>query len=244
MEQATTTDQLGMTREALRDLLNLAGSNLAYIPNTEELREGLAKLVLQRYQEFGEKFKSDPGVRLEMAQVYRVIGGIGRITGQFRLSRESYDEALRFLTRLSDEHPDGVEFRRWLIETYADRGELLHMWGWTEESETVRSSIRDRPSRSDMDANLSKLLPAHQGLSPDQFIRDTLLERPRAEAAKAADEALELLETLTESARTSPNIAYYRWLYSLALTDRAIARIAVGDRMAASHDLDAAEGGM
>ena len=42
-----------MTREALRDLLDMAGSKLAYVPNTEPIREELAKLVLDRYQELG-----------------------------------------------------------------------------------------------------------------------------------------------------------------------------------------------
>ncbi len=77
-EQARTTDQLAMTRNALRELLQVSGESLAFRPNTENLREYLAQLVLDRYQELGDKFPNDPGVRLETAQVHRVIGGIGR----------------------------------------------------------------------------------------------------------------------------------------------------------------------
>ena len=37
-EQIKTAEQLDMTRETLRDLLKVSGENLAYLPNTEELR--------------------------------------------------------------------------------------------------------------------------------------------------------------------------------------------------------------
>ena len=78
-EKARTSEQLAMTRDALRELLKVSGTNLAFIPNTEKLREHLAQLVLDRYQQLGDKFPTDPGVRLETAQVFRVIGGIGRL---------------------------------------------------------------------------------------------------------------------------------------------------------------------
>ena len=94
-EKAKTTDQLGMTRDALRELYTVSGENLAVIPNTEKLREHLAELVLDRYQQLRDKFPSDPGIRLEMALVLRVIGGIGRSTGQFTESRESVSEGDR-----------------------------------------------------------------------------------------------------------------------------------------------------
>ncbi len=96
-EQARTTDQLAMTRDALRELLKVSGENLAFIPNTEKLREYLAQLVLDRYQQLGDKFPADPGVRLETAQVFRVIGGIGRITGQYAKSHESYENAIKII---------------------------------------------------------------------------------------------------------------------------------------------------
>ncbi len=61
-----------MTRDALRELLKVSGENLAFIPNTEKLREYLAQLVLDRYQQLGDRFPTDPGVQLETAQVFRV----------------------------------------------------------------------------------------------------------------------------------------------------------------------------
>ena len=59
-----------------------------------------------RVPQLGEIFPTDPGVRLETAQVFRVIGGIGRITGQFAKSRDVYDKAIEVLTRLCEDDPD------------------------------------------------------------------------------------------------------------------------------------------
>ena len=134
-EQARTTDQLAMTRDALRELLKVSGENLAFIPNTEKLREYLAQLVLDRYQQLGDRFPTDPGVQLETAQVFRVIGGIGRITGQFAKSQASYEKAIQGLTTLCENDPGQADYRRWLVEAFIDRGELNHMNGRTIDAE-------------------------------------------------------------------------------------------------------------
>ena len=148
-EQARTTDQLAMTRDALRELLKVSGENLAFVPNTEKLREYLAQLVLDRYQQLGDKFPADPGVRLETAQVFRVIGGIGRITGQYAKSHESYENAIRGLTTLCENDPGQADYRRWLVEACNERGELNHMNGRTIEAETdfPRQSVMPRSCR-------------------------------------------------------------------------------------------------
>ncbi len=134
-EKRRTIDQLAMTRDALRELLEVSGENLAFIPNTEKLREHLAQLVLDRYEQLGDKFPADPGVRLETAQVFRVIGGIGRLTGQFAKSEASYEKAIQILTALCENDPDQAGYRRWLVEAFIDRGELNHMNGRTINAE-------------------------------------------------------------------------------------------------------------
>ena len=111
------------------------GENLAFMPNTENLREHLAQLVLDRYQQLGDKFPTDPGVRLETAQVFRVIGGIGRLTGQFAKSQASYEKAIQGLTTLCENDPGQADYRRWLVEAFIDRGELNHMNGRTIDAE-------------------------------------------------------------------------------------------------------------
>ena len=70
-----------------------------------------------------------------MAQVHRVIGGIGRLTGQFAKSQASYEKAIQVLTTLCENDPGQAEYRRWLVETLIDRGELNHMNGRTIDAE-------------------------------------------------------------------------------------------------------------
>jgi eukaryotic-like serine/threonine-protein kinase len=146
-EQAKTADQLAMTRDALRELLDVSGVNLAYISNTESLREYLAQLVLGRYQQLGDKFPADPGVRLETARAYRVIGGIERLTGQFDKSRASYDTAIKELIDLCERDPRQTDYRRWLAEVFLDRGELNHMYGRTIDAENDFHAAIDHASK-------------------------------------------------------------------------------------------------
>ena len=240
LEQATTTAQLGMTRKALLELLDLAGSSLAYVPNTEILREGLAKLVLVRYQELGDKFRSDPGVRLEMAQVHRVIGGIRRITGQFEDSRRSYNQSVELLERLCVDDPSRAEYREWLAQTLIDRGELFHMNGESDLSERdfrqaivqaeklpgMPSSSIYRRRRASALINLSEIL-----MLKDQF----------DQARKAADQAVDLLQPLADTAKPTEITPFDRWLLSMALTDRGTASMEAGQPTAAAQDLDLAE---
>ena len=40
-----------------------------------------------------------------MAQVFRVLGGIERMTGQFAKSRLYYEKAIELLSRLTDGNP-------------------------------------------------------------------------------------------------------------------------------------------
>ena len=227
-----------MTRDALRELLKVSGENLALVPNTERLREYLAHLVSDRYRELGDKFPNDPGVQLETAQVFRVIGGIGRITGQYDNSRASYEKAIERLTALRASHPARADYRRWLVETFTDRGELSHMNSKTRDAEKdfltaidhaeQLTALRGPPSdyqRAKAPAliNLSEVL---------------LLQNRQAEAFKAADQAVELLKSLTDSVGESAPQARDRWLLSLALTDRGVAFKEAGDSVRSSRDFD------
>lgn len=74
-------------------------------------------------------------MRLEMAQVYRVIGGIGRITGEFENSRQSYNHSIELLEKLCRDDPAQAEYRQWLAQAFIDRGELFHMYGETDDAE-------------------------------------------------------------------------------------------------------------
>ncbi len=237
-EKARTADQLAMTRESLRELLTVAGENLAFVPHTETLREQLARLVLDRYRRLGDSFPTDPGVRFETAKVLRVIGGIDRITGQFARAQESYDKAIGSLTALCEEDPGHPEYRRRLAETFLDRGELNHMNGRTLDAENdLRAAI------GHADQLVSRSISASsRRVKPSALINlsEILVLRARpAEARTAADQAVELLRPLAAAANPD-STTVDRWLLSLALTARGVASWEVGARDRADHDFDEA----
>ena len=239
-EQSRTADQLAMTRDALRELLMVSGENLAMVPNTERLRESLAQLVLDRYQRLGERFPTDPGVRLETGQVHRVLAGLSRITRKFSKSQASYDRAIEILTSLCEEEPARADYRGWLVETYVDRGELNHMSGRTLEAEAdFRAAIGQadklgvlplpsalRRAKASAQINLSEVL---------------MLENRQAEAREAADGAVTLLRPLAAATPPSDLTTRDRWLLGLALTDRGAASRGMGRHDAALQDFDEAE---
>jgi serine/threonine-protein kinase len=238
-EERRTTDQLGMTRNVLRELLKVSGENLALVPNAEKLREYLAQLVLDRYQRLGEKFPTDPGVRLETAQVFRVIGGIGRITGQFAKSQASYEKAIEVLAGLCEDDPDQADYRRWLVEAFIDRGELNHMNGRTVDAEKdFRTAI----------GHADKLLSLPNSASYQRTKASALinlseilvLKGQHAEGRNAADQAVGLLKSLA-GATTRTDLNRDRWLLCLALADRGAASKEAGDHDAAHQDFDEAE---
>jgi serine/threonine-protein kinase len=237
-EKARTADQLVMTRDALRELLKVAGENLAFVPNAERLREYLARLVLDRYQRLGDQFPTDPGVRLETAQVFRVIGGIGRITGQFAKARDSYDKAIELLTAQCEDDPGHSQYRRWLADAFIDRGELNHMNGRTLAAE---DDLRAAIGHADKLASLP-VSPPFRRVKASALINlsEILVLKARpAEARTAADQAVALLKSLAPDPK-SDRTAYDQWLLSMALKARGVASGEVGDRDRVAPDLEEA----
>jgi eukaryotic-like serine/threonine-protein kinase len=238
-EKARSTDQLAMTRAALRELLKVSGENLTVIPNTEKLREHLAQLVLDRYHQLGDRFPGDPGVRFETAQVLHVIGAIGGLTGQFAKSQASYEKAIRELTNLCENSPGRIDYRRWLVEVFIDRGELNHMNGRTIDAEndfqaaiTNADKLRSVP----LSPNYRRTMgPALINLS-----EILVLKCQYAEAHTAADRAVELLRPTASPDAGSAFTTRDRWLLSMALTDRGVASREAGNRDRAAHDFDQA----
>ena len=238
-EQARTTDQLAMTRDALRELLKVSGESLAFQPNTENLREHLAQLVLDRYQQLGDKFPTDPGVRLETAQVLHVIGGIGRLTGQFAKSQASYEKAIEELTTLCENDPGQADYRRWLVEVFTDRGELNHMNGRTIDAE---NDFRAAINHADK-LRSAPISPSYRRAMASALINLSeilVLKDQHAEAHTAADQAVDLLRPLAGPEAASDRTTRDRWLLSMALTDRGVASMEAGDRDRAARDFDEA----
>jgi serine/threonine-protein kinase len=228
-------DKLAMYQDALREGLKVSGENLAFIPNTEKLRLYLARLMLDRYRRIGEKFGIDPRIQLETAQVFRVIGGIERLTGQFANSQESYLNAIRSLATLCDNDPGQLDYRRWLVETYTDRGELNHIYGRTIDAENdLRAAIHHAAKLGS--APFSPDYRRAMGSALIDLSEVLVLKCRHAEAQSAADQAVDLLSPASGSGFTTRD----RWLLALALTDRAVASRETGDRDSAARDFDEA----
>jgi tetratricopeptide (TPR) repeat protein/tRNA A-37 threonylcarbamoyl transferase component Bud32 len=232
-------DRLAMTQDALHEALRVSGENLASIPNTEKLRERLARLQLDRYRQIVAKFGTDPGIQLEMAQVYRVIGGIGRISGQFANSKESYEKAIQLLTILSQNGPGTTEYSRWLVETFSDLGELNHMNGHTIDAENNFHAAIGHADKL-RSAPFSATYRGAMGSALINLSEILVLKCQYAEAYTAADQAIKVLEQPVGPG-AGPNYKNRdQWLLSMALTDRGVASREAGDRDRAARDFDEA----
>jgi tetratricopeptide (TPR) repeat protein len=237
-EQARTMDQLGMTRGALRDLLSVSGEKLALIPNTEGLRNELAQIVLAHYKALGQKFPADAGVRLETAQVYRVIGGIGRLTGQFAEAEKSYENAITILSTLSDADRGNADYHRWLIETITDRAELYHMTFRTVDAERDYQAAISQADKIPVQPGSPLVQRNAKAGALIDLAEILLLKNQHANAHQAAGQAVELLQVVAATSEEPVHEARKRWLLSMALTDRSVASKEAGEREKALHDLD------
>ena len=238
-EKARTTEQLAMTRDGLRELLRVSGENLTLLPNTEKLREHLAQLVLDRYQQLGDRFPADPGIRFETAQVLHLIGGIGRMTGQFARPQDCYNKAIQELTSLCNNDPSKTDYRRWLVEVFTDRGELSHMFSRTLDAEhdfheaiTQADKLWSEPASPSYRRAIG---PALINLS-----EILVLECRHPEALTAAARAVDVLRPLAIQGGEPGSTTRDRWLLSLALLDRGIASREAGDPDRADRDFDEA----
>ncbi len=232
-------DRLAMTCDAFREFLTVSVANLAYIPNKEKLREYLAQLMLSRYRQIGDRFPTDPGIQLETAQVLRVLGGIGRLTGQFAKSRDRLEESIELLTTLCENDPGQADYRRRLVEAFVDRGELNRMSGRTINAENdFRAAIlhanklRSRTISPDYRRAVASAL-----IDLSEIL---VLKCQHAEAHTAADRAVDLLRPFAGSDAGADSTTRDRWLLSMALTDRGVASKEAGDRDRAARDFDEA----
>jgi hypothetical protein len=233
-------DQLGKTKITLLGLLGGAGERLAGVPNSEETREELAKLVLDNYRDLNVKFPNDPGVLFDTAQVHRVIAGIERIMGQFGRSRVSFDEAIRLLSTLRHDHPDELEYFRCLLETHIDRAELLRMHGKTAESERDLLFAIGLSREVQFD-DLPNAIRRARGSALINLSEIRFLKNQVPESIDASNEAIRVLEPLAAPDNKSHNKWYHLWLLSLALSNRALAHSDTADDRGPSADLDRAE---
>jgi tetratricopeptide (TPR) repeat protein len=256
-EQQQTVAQLGMTRDVLRYLLDMAGQVLAYFPNSEQHRAYVATRVLERYEKLGAQFKNDPGVRLEIAQVHRVIGGIARITGQFDESLTSYNQAIGILERLTKDFPGQPNYLYWFVEAHNDRGELYHMNGPLDSAiqdfERALVQARGLPFLAATDMyhrarakpliNLSEVLALQNNVESayDCASEAVTLLRPLAVTRRRLEATNDAKSRASDDDGAQETRLQDQWLLAMALTDRGAVAIAKGLLERAQPDLEEAE---
>ncbi len=209
---------LRITLGAVRDLLNLCGVNLAFVPNTERLRQEVASRGLSLCYELAQNFPSDQGVQLQTSQVYRVIAGIDRMTGRFEFSRRASDRAIQILSQLSNANPEDSELRYWLVEALIDRGALLSLQGKSAESErdlvlaiAEAEKLRTRAAEEQY--------PRGKGMALINLSEIYLARDQTGLALEAAGNAVNLLGPLAEPATPSPRTRH-RSMATDTRTDR------------------------
>ncbi len=227
--------QLKMTRDAYRELLHVSGTSLANIPQTEELRGRLASGVLENYKKLLASYPNDPDILFEMARVYKLIGGIDQITGQFKESEAAYQRSIDIFTRLADRPARARDAREWLAQTLADRGDLYHLYGKTRKAaEDLRAAVVYAGSLAD-DESAS----THLGIKATALISLSEILALRGQAGEshaAANEAVALLESRRNRDQPASVADRNQWLLAMALTDRGSAARHIRGREAALAD--------
>ena len=215
-------DFLKVTLVSVGEMLEVCGVDLAVVPNTEKIRDKFAHMGLAVCEKVADNFPDDPGVQFQTAQVYRVIGGIERITEQIDGSTRAYDRAIGILSQLCESNPDDIEARSWLVEDVIDRGSLFFMNGSTGRAE------RDFELALTHAEKLSSAI-AHEtrqrctGMAHINLADVYILKGQPTKAVAAATRAVDLLGPLAESPVATPRRDTDRWLFSPALSNRAAA---------------------
>ncbi len=196
-QQATraTARQLGMTRQALRELLQTSAIRLASVPGSSPIREDLARIVLNSYKSLGEEYPADPEIRFESAQVHYLLAGLARITASRDESLANYQASLALLGPLENVSSARARARRLEIKIHIDRGTVLDGGGDSDGALAEYSTALERIAQER--ANLAA--DEAQGFAADCFLnRSEIHMRKRRfdAAASDAENAARVLEAL------------------------------------------------
>jgi tetratricopeptide (TPR) repeat protein len=144
------------------------------------------------------------------------------------------------LTNLCENSPGRIDYRRWLVEVFIDRGELNHMNGRTIDAEndfqaaiTQAVKLRSEPLSPDFRRTMGSAL-----INLSEIL---VLKCQFAEAHTAADRAVNLLRPLAGPGAGPDATTRDRWLLAMALTDRGVASREAGNHDSTAHDFDEAE---
>jgi serine/threonine-protein kinase len=238
-ERSRTGDQLVMTREALRRLLEVAGQRLATYTGTAPLRSELTAIVSEKLDKLVETYPNDLDLRVEAVRVHGTQAGIARITGQFQESLLAHEQTLRALDHISRDPARRTAERTVRAKILLSRGSLYLMSGKSgpalRDFEAVLRVLEG--SQAYLDAETFRDLKASALLDRSEVW--TLQGRP-AYALTDADEAARLLDARQDNWDTAGMSDESRIHLSMALADRGLAQRALEENSKAEADLKVA----
>jgi serine/threonine protein kinase/tetratricopeptide (TPR) repeat protein len=126
---------LRKARNAVDQMLTeVAQVDLAHIPQMEPVRRALLEKALKFYEGFLEEHSTDPAVRHETGNAYRVTGTIYNLLGRHRDAEQACQAAIALLQPLAAEFPAEANYRADLGWAYHGLGTALQHLGRPNEA--------------------------------------------------------------------------------------------------------------
>ncbi len=230
-----TSAQLQMTRKVLNEQFKLASDGLAVYPNSEKVREGIAKQLLGVYADLRAFYPDDVEIAFDTAEALRILGALELTTGQISRSQASFQRSIDCFLRLTDEPRIKYEATRGLVWVYIQRGELYRA--------NISSQLAQADYRRALDyVELLKDDPTccfYVDLKASALINrsEVLVLLGRAEEARAdAGTAFTLLLSTADPRGASLPSEKANWLIGMSLTDRGVAAHEMNDLESAEKD--------
>ena len=216
------SERLLMTRRALREQYDLAANGLAAFPKSEPLREKHTRSVLRSYLDLRELYPEDLEICFETADVYRILGGILRITGDFNEAEVCLGKSIDLFTALVGRGHDQVRSLRLLVRGRIDRGEVF-----SDERQEPLGRVGLRGSLEWVERLKGSLKPTDfASRKASALINRSELRMLRGQFQQAeldAEQAVDLLASSIPQAESPTARDELRWLFAMALTDQGVA---------------------
>jgi hypothetical protein len=136
-EQARTETNFGLARDAVIRLVRLA----RIPPKSKEVRDDIARTAIDSTRTFLKSRPHDRGVRLNLAQTYRLVANMGRTVGEFDDSKKLYQEGADLLGPLRAEFPSDPAIAEEQALNSIDTAELWFMNGHPARSKAILESV-------------------------------------------------------------------------------------------------------
>jgi eukaryotic-like serine/threonine-protein kinase len=225
-------------RNALRRQFLLAANSLGQFPQTEPLRERLARDLVNSYEPLLKSYPDNPYLVFDAGEAYRILGTSCRRTGKLHDALSSYQRSLALYESILDRPERRFAARRGLVNVLSDLGEFHLIEGGRKlaEQHLRRASDEAEPLQSDPDTFFYVRLKS----TALRVISSVARGRGVFEDARLlADQAVVLLGKPVDKAPDSwPDEV--RWLLALALHERGLAHGEVKNANGARDDFERA----